>query len=203
MSFDPIQIDPSVTKRESSWIQVCPNCQQERFVSYAQAYNIKKGICKKECKPCSIELGSYVINKSGLSKGRKFNGGTTGKKLTGKSIHLEYQHLFNSLNKTDKVRDSFRKAKLGKRGKETNNWKNGSKSERLKEMSRDAYKRWRRYVFERDQYTCQECGQIGGNLHAHHIVFWSKRKDLRYIVSNGLTLCKDCHIELHNKVGRH
>lgn len=61
------------------------------------------------------------------------------------------------------------------------------------------YADWRRNVFERDDYTCQHCGQVGGELNAHHIKPFAKYKDLRFVLSNGLTLCVECHREVHRK----
>lgn len=61
------------------------------------------------------------------------------------------------------------------------------------------YTNWRKAVFERDEYTCQRCKKKGGNLNAHHIKKWSKHPSLRYEISNGLTLCKICHKEVHKK----
>ena len=57
--------------------------------------------------------------------------------------------------------------------------------------------KWRKFVFERDDYTCQICGKRGGNLNAHHIKPFSVSTELRFDVSNGITLCKKCHIKLH------
>jgi len=50
-------------------------------------------------------------------------------------------------------------------------------------------------LFERDDYTCHECGQFGGNLNAHHILPYRDYKDPEYSlnVDNGITLCKECH----------
>lgn len=59
------------------------------------------------------------------------------------------------------------------------------------------YKIWRSGVFERDEFTCQDCGVVGGRLHAHHIKPWSKFPDLRYIFRNGITLCPKCHSKYH------
>lgn len=52
---------------------------------------------------------------------------------------------------------------------------------------------WRRQVFERDDFTCQICGQRGGRLQADHIKPYSAFPDLRFDLSNGRTLCVDCH----------
>jgi hypothetical protein len=56
---------------------------------------------------------------------------------------------------------------------------------------------WRRAVFARDSHACQHCGAQDRTLHAHHIAGWADYPDLRYVVSNGLTLCEPCHDALH------
>lgn len=78
------------------------------------------------------------------------------------------------------------------------NWKGGrsfARGERYRAMQTAGYKNWRRAVFERDDYTCQnkECGHRGGDLEAHHVKPWSTFPELRYSVDNGLTLCLKCH----------
>jgi DNA-directed RNA polymerase subunit RPC12/RpoP len=62
------------------------------------------------------------------------------------------------------------------------------------------YIKWRNAVFERDGYICQVCGKKGGNLNAHHIKSFAKNKKLRTVLSNGITLCEDCHKNLHKGV---
>lgn len=61
------------------------------------------------------------------------------------------------------------------------------------------YTNWRTAVFERDEYTCKACGQVGGKLNAHHIRPYAKFPSLRLDVDNGVTLCEACHKELHRK----
>lgn len=55
------------------------------------------------------------------------------------------------------------------------------------------YQDWRKAVFERDNYTCQQCHQHGGRLNADHIMPYAKYPELRYDLANGRTLCVDCH----------
>ncbi len=60
------------------------------------------------------------------------------------------------------------------------------------------HKEWRTSVFERDNYTCQDCGIRSGNgkrvnLNADHIKPYALYPDLRLDVSNGKTLCVPCH----------
>lgn len=74
-------------------------------------------------------------------------------------------------------------------------WKGGLGTERHRAMGQVEYKAWRKAVFERDQYTCVDCGESKIYLHADHIVGWAKNKDLRFEVSNGKTLCYMCHYE--------
>ena len=59
------------------------------------------------------------------------------------------------------------------------------------------YKLWREAVYQRDNFTCQACGQKGGELNAHHIKAYALYPDLRTSIENGVTLCKDCHKAVH------
>ncbi len=65
-----------------------------------------------------------------------------------------------------------------------------------------AYKAWRTLVFERDDYTCRECSQRGGKLHADHIQPFAFFLKLRFEVSNGRTLCVPCHMKTETYGGR-
>jgi len=57
---------------------------------------------------------------------------------------------------------------------------------------------WRDSVFVRDEYTCQDCHKAG-YVEAHHIVPLRDSDMLSLDVSNGITLCRDCHIKTFRK----
>ena len=57
-------------------------------------------------------------------------------------------------------------------------------------------------VMSRDNYTCQVCGQEGGELQVHHLNGYNWDIDNRYNPENGITLCKKCHADFHKVYGR-
>lgn len=64
------------------------------------------------------------------------------------------------------------------------------------------YKKWRKSVFERDNYTCKLCGKRGGKLNAHHIERYRNCIERRTDISNGITLCDACHKKIHHLEGK-
>jgi len=55
---------------------------------------------------------------------------------------------------------------------------------------------WQKKVLEKDNFECQHCF-IKEKLIAHHIIPWKNSRELRFEVSNGLTLCRSCHMKHH------
>lgn len=63
-----------------------------------------------------------------------------------------------------------------------------------REYSDPAYKQFRIDVLKRDKRTCQMPGCKSKKfLQVHHIQTWANAATLRYEVTNGITLCKECH----------
>lgn len=78
------------------------------------------------------------------------------------------------------------------------NWKGGVTPESVKARNSKEMAEWRITVFERDGYTCVRClDDRGGNLCSHHIIPFSIVSEERFEVSNGATLCEDCHNWIH------
>lgn len=81
-------------------------------------------------------------------------------------------------------------------GEKHYNWKGGITKENNKIHGSAEWKNWRKAVFQRDNYTCQVCLRRGVYLEAHHKKLSSKFPKLRFVVSNGITLCRECHKKL-------
>jgi len=61
---------------------------------------------------------------------------------------------------------------------------------------------WRIAVFRRDQFTCRKCGKYSrNNLNAHHKDAHHWCVERRYDVTNGETLCEECHKDFHSVYG--
>lgn len=73
----------------------------------------------------------------------------------------------------------------------------GITSQNIKERNSKKNDLWRLAVFERDNYTCQVCGKMGGYLHADHIKSFSDNPEIRFDVDNGRTICRVCHYYIH------
>lgn len=115
---------------------------------------------------------------------------------------------------SEETRNKMSKARMGKYLKEKNNsWKGGITPLAKKIREHLKYQRWIQIIFTRDNFTCQNCGQIGGILNAHHKITFAKifqkykittleealNCEAFWDINNGITLCKKCHKKIHRK----
>ncbi len=125
-----------------------------------------------------------------------------------------------NLSKSLKGRLAWNK---GLYGSKSPSWKGGKSKLTERIRVSEQYKQWRSDVYRRDGWTCQTCGfrGHGKDIAAHHILpvkeilkrvfvkgmdideqysFIMSIPDL-FDVSNGITLCKECHILTFKKQG--
>ncbi|MDE2227280.1 MAG: HNH endonuclease [Patescibacteria group bacterium] len=98
------------------------------------------------------------------------------------------------------IHDAEWRTKVSKANSKENhwNWKGGITSQNQRMRNSFRHKEWSKAVYARDKWTCQKCGLNDHHkIIAHHIVEWSKDPSLRFDVSNGVTLCRSCHMSLH------
>src|SRR3990167_1065495 len=81
-------------------------------------------------------------------------------------------------------------------------WKGGITPIHQKIRNSKEYADWRTAVFQRDDYTCQECGSRGYKLNADHIKPFTYFPELRLVIENGRTLCVPCHRKTPTYAGR-
>ncbi|WP_052071030.1 HNH endonuclease [Rhodococcoides fascians] len=129
--------------------------------------------------------------------------GGYGKWMEGKTLSAEHRAAIGagvSGSYEERYGDRAEEERAKRRNGNRERWVDvPRKPQRDKHNADHRYKDWRTAVFQRDDYTCRECGQRGGHLHAHHILRWATHPEARYDVDNGLTLHETCHRALHKR----
>lgn len=179
--------------------------------------NWKGGISKKEfiCVVCSKRFyghHSRVAKYCSLSCKAKFQTSLTGSKshlwLGGERKKTCSGCGVDFLWQSPKPYSAFLKQKycskkcadkngLRFKGKNHPSWKGGSRERR-----KDKQRIWSRRVLQRDGFTCRDCGVVGGDLHAHHIKPYINFPSQRWLLRNGITLCKKCHYKTYKRTGQ-
>jgi len=103
--------------------------------------------------------------------------------------------------------EARRKMSEAQKGEKSYLWKGGITPKNARIRNSIEFRLWREAVFARDNWQCQRCGTRSGNgktivLHPHHILNFAEYLELRFVIDNGITLCKSCHMEFHKKYGR-
>ena len=147
--------------------------------------------CSRKC--CSMcpehqeKMRSAAI-KRGFGKHQK------GKKLSAETREKIRQSQIGHSRGGWKLSEEARmNQSISRRGEKSSFWRGGITSANVLARSGIDYRKWRDHVFQRDDYTCVVCGMRGGRLHADHIMPFSLFPSLRFEISNGRTLCVDCH----------
>lgn len=209
-------------KREDSlkhWMGRCNICSRKEVVARPEVKEILRrngnAVFEKYGQIPNgnrFKKGEMSGDKSPTWKGGLPNCVDCGKQLSNRQKNRCVRcHGKSRIGKKRPIEYIERMRKLAPRGEKHWNWKGGSSGQSVLIRMSSEYKQWRKQVFERDNYTCQECGarNVRGlklKLNADHIKPFALHPELRFDVSNGRTLCEDCHkdtdtfgIKLYNK----
>lgn len=120
--------------------------------------------------------------------------GMTGRKHSEETKQkMRLKALGNQNAKGQKISDAHKKllSEL-KQGQKNPNWKGGIYVTNNAIRRSPQYKRWQKEIYSRDSFTCQICGSVGKKLRANHIKKFSDFPELRFEVTNGITICESC-----------
>jgi hypothetical protein len=141
-----------------------------------------------------------ICGKDGVRAGRKYCSekcygiSERGKisPMKGKKFGIEFGIKISN-SKKGKHPHNYGKPNYKGRGENCHLWRGGITNINAKIRTSLEYKEWSRSILARDNYTCQNCGQRGGKIEAHHKKSFAKYPHLRFEISNGITLCLLCH----------
>ena len=85
----------------------------------------------------------------------------------------------------------------GGEGSKNPAWNNNATIRNFGERFTKRYLKWKSIVLKRDEFMCCLCGYKGNRLHVHHILRFALYPEKRTDINNGVTLCRECHIDLH------
>jgi 5-methylcytosine-specific restriction endonuclease McrA len=158
--------------------KICIVCNKKFHKPYTESISHWQNKRKYCSKVCAIKNTFLKVGRNAWNKGKS---GYTTKPCS------EERKLRISLANKGQPRPSMR-------GENHFAWKGGISFKR-RDLRNPAYVQWRLSIFQRDNFTCQMpgCGIRGGKLESHHIKSWSKYPDLRFEITNGITLCRECH----------
>jgi 5-methylcytosine-specific restriction endonuclease McrA len=172
------------TSREAVDQNLLENLYLNEFLSIrdiAKKLGITVGLIRGAMKKYVIPQRNKYWKASSNKNGRDVPCSTCGKLVYRKKYLLEKFKVFFCSWKCEKEYQSLtRKTSVNKEA-----WR-----------SRREYKLWRKYILLRDNGVCRMCGS-SNKLVAHHIIEAEFVPDLKFDISNGITLCKKCHIEIH------
>lgn len=177
----------------------CDYCGAESSTKKSQYDKTEKHYCSVECMGKHKSIINIGKNNPNYKHGNvRFNCDYCGIECeVTKSQYDKSERHFCSIKCSALYYSPFRS------GENAWNW-NPNLSEEDRILARDykEYNHWRMSVFERDNYTCQCCGQVGGDLEAHHKNGYDNFEDERLNINNGVTLCKNnCHKDFHIAYG--
>jgi len=106
----------------------------------------------------------------------------------------------HTIEEKQKISKTKRESDTTIKGENHHNWKGGITKEHNKLRGSLEYILWRNEVYKRDEWKCRICNKHcqKGDIVAHHLKKFSDYLELRFIIENGMTLCRKCHMEIEH-----
>ncbi len=147
----------------------------------------------KALEPCII-CGEILKSRFRRKRTGKCASCVARQRMLGKKLSIETRKKMSEKRKNPSFELRLRWS-LAHRGAKSHLWKGGKTPIMRALRTSLEYKVWRKAVFERDNYTCQNpsCDVRGGKLNADHIKSFAFFPELRFAIENGRTLCVPCH----------
>ncbi len=157
---------------------------------WQKPYSFKKQLCcSRQCN--AILSASYCIGKKAHNNQQVERTCLYCKKIKMVSPAFADRPYFNSKCMANDY-------KIRQKGENHWHWMGGITEQKSRDNLYEGYKEWRKLVYSRDNYTCRQCSSNeSGKLNAHHIKPVNNFPELILEVGNGLTVCTDCHKEIH------
>jgi 5-methylcytosine-specific restriction endonuclease McrA len=170
------------------------NCSVQTILNYFKNFNIERRSYSESLKGRKITWSEKI--------GRSLTGKKLLEKTKRKISETRKQNNISSCNKGLTKAENPELVTWGCKADKHWNWKGGISKENKRLRQTSEYKLWRKQCFQRDKYTCQDCGKTSCYLNVHHKIPFAqllKEKKNLFKIENGITLCKNCHKNHHHQ----
>ena len=184
-----------MSKNEKKFFRQCPDCDKQ--IGHTHHSNRDKAVkLNRLCGPCAsrkrqtgvIYSAEGKANMTAAQKGKTVSAETRAKISSAKKGKtLTAEHRANLSSAKQKIRDANTEM-YGEQHK----------------PNRHNLTKWSKQIKERDNYTCARCNTVatGNFINAHHVVPKEYFPDQVLDISNGITLCRSCHNNIHGDLDR-
>lgn len=189
-----VKVHHTKSHGESLCTITCDNCGEEFYKKPHRQERSEADYCSPEC---NIEDKTIRLDKDELHHQYYVQKKST--EDVGKYFGVGYSVVIREMERYGMERRTGATGELNgnynKTGEQHPSWKGGNSVRGTKE-----YNEAMKACYERDDYTCQDCGERGGHKTPHHIERVSDAPEKADELDNLVLLCPECHAQRHAEV---